>query len=313
MEQLEYNLLFRWFVGLGMDAEVWEATVFSKNRERLIAGEVARSSCGGREQAERAELLSDEHFTVDGTLIEAWASRRSYERKPDSAGAGTGARVVSCCATRRVEDGSRRRGCSSAAGGRGQAQLSGTRDYGKPPWVGGGSDGDGIGAAAEREAALSMLRKLRRRGPATLEADKAYQEERFVAALRSKTSAPRGRVCAFEELAELVEARRTRTCRFRSKSAETQTGGAGVWLDQSDGGLKQPSYEASAEWIDVSSAATAYNRFACEGCGDSSVNQEATLPRQQPASQGEQLGTKIAENQIRDRERRKFDRLEQPV
>ena len=93
MEQLDYNLLFRWFVGLGMDAEVWDPTVFSKNRERLIAGEIAQKFFAGvREQAERAGLLSDEHFTVDGTLIEAWASWRSYEAKAEPPERGTGAR-----------------------------------------------------------------------------------------------------------------------------------------------------------------------------------------------------------------------------
>jgi transposase len=92
-EQLDYKLLFRWFVGLGMDAEVWDATVFTKNRERLIAGEVAQQFFAAvRAQAEGAGLLSDEHFTVDGTLIEAWASRRSYEPKADPAERGTGAR-----------------------------------------------------------------------------------------------------------------------------------------------------------------------------------------------------------------------------
>ena len=108
MEQLDYNLLFRWFVGLGMDAEVWDVTVFSKNRERLIAGEVAQKFFAAvREQAERAGLLSDEHFTVDGTLIEAWASRRSYEPKPDPPQRGTGARGRKLLRdTHAVEDGS---------------------------------------------------------------------------------------------------------------------------------------------------------------------------------------------------------------
>ncbi len=93
IEQLDYNLLFRWFVGVAMDAEVWDATVFSKNRERLIGGEVAQEFFAAvRQQAEAAGLLSDEHFTVDGTLIEAWASRRSYERRPDPPERGTGAR-----------------------------------------------------------------------------------------------------------------------------------------------------------------------------------------------------------------------------
>src|ERR1700690_1867859 len=78
IEQLDYNLLFRWFVGLEMDDEVWDVTVFTKNRERLSAGEVAQKFFTAvLQQARGAGLLSDEHFTVDGTLIEAWAHRRS--------------------------------------------------------------------------------------------------------------------------------------------------------------------------------------------------------------------------------------------
>src|ERR1700745_4095786 len=93
MEEMNYNLLFRWFVGLEMDDEVWDVTVFTKNRERLIAGEVAQKFFQAVvQQARGAGLLSDEHFTVDGTLIEAWASRRSFEKKPDPPQRGTGAR-----------------------------------------------------------------------------------------------------------------------------------------------------------------------------------------------------------------------------
>jgi transposase len=82
MEQLDYNLLFRWFVGLSMDDRVWDATVFSKNRERLLEGDIARAFfervlCHARAQ----HLLSDEHFTVDGTLIEAWAGQKSFKKK----------------------------------------------------------------------------------------------------------------------------------------------------------------------------------------------------------------------------------------
>lgn len=82
MEELEYNLLFRWFVGLSADEPVWVPTVFSKNRERLMAGEVATAFF--REIGELAReqgLMSDEHFTVDGTLIEAWASQKSFKPK----------------------------------------------------------------------------------------------------------------------------------------------------------------------------------------------------------------------------------------
>ena len=80
MEQLDYNLLFRWFVGMDMDEPIWAPTVFSKNRDRLLTQEVARSFF--RRVVDRAAgLMSDEHFTVDGTLIEAWASQKSFQRK----------------------------------------------------------------------------------------------------------------------------------------------------------------------------------------------------------------------------------------
>jgi transposase len=82
MEQLEYNLLFRWFVGLSMDEPVWVPTVFSKNRERLLKGDIAEKFFAQViEQARAHDLLSDEHFSVDGTLIEAWASQKSFQRK----------------------------------------------------------------------------------------------------------------------------------------------------------------------------------------------------------------------------------------
>jgi len=82
MEQLDYNLLFRWFVGLNMDDTVWDPTVFTKNRERLLEGEVATAFLERVvAQAQQRGLLSGEHFTVDGTLIEAWASLKSFKRK----------------------------------------------------------------------------------------------------------------------------------------------------------------------------------------------------------------------------------------
>jgi transposase len=84
MEQLEYNLLFRWFVGLNADDPVWVPTVFSKNRDRLMDGDVAQKFFDRvLEQAAAANLTSDEHFSVDGTLIEAWASQKSFQRKDD--------------------------------------------------------------------------------------------------------------------------------------------------------------------------------------------------------------------------------------
>ncbi len=85
MEQLDYNLLFRWFVGLDLDAPVWDVTVFTKNRDRLLEGEVATTFFKQvLAQAKTQRLLSDEHFTVDGTLIEAWAGQKSVKKNAAS-------------------------------------------------------------------------------------------------------------------------------------------------------------------------------------------------------------------------------------
>ena len=93
MEQLNYNLLFRWFVGLNMDEPVWVPTVFSKNRDRLLAGEIAPAFLRQVvEQARKQGLVSDDHFTVDGTLLEAWASMKSYQVKENPPEKGTGTR-----------------------------------------------------------------------------------------------------------------------------------------------------------------------------------------------------------------------------
>lgn len=80
MEQLDYNLLFRWFVGMDMDEPIWAPTVFTKNRDRLLNQDIARSFFRRVVDCAQA-LMSDEHFTVDGTLIEAWASQKSFKRK----------------------------------------------------------------------------------------------------------------------------------------------------------------------------------------------------------------------------------------
>ena len=84
MEEIDYNLLFRWFVGLNADDEVWDPTVFTKNRDRLLEAEVAQEFLARVvEQARAKGLTSDEHFTVDGTLLEAWASTKSFQPKDE--------------------------------------------------------------------------------------------------------------------------------------------------------------------------------------------------------------------------------------
>ena len=89
VEQIDYNLLFRWFVGLGMDDGVWNHAVFSKNRDRLLTSEVAQQFFAEvNRQAKR--FMSDEHFTVDGTLIQAWASQKSFRREEMATGRAMG-------------------------------------------------------------------------------------------------------------------------------------------------------------------------------------------------------------------------------
>jgi transposase len=95
IEQLDFNILFRWFVGLGLDERVWSATTFSKNRDRLLEGDIAAAFFEAvLIHANAEQLLSDEHFTVDGTLLHAWASHKSFQRKdgpppPDSSDGGS--------------------------------------------------------------------------------------------------------------------------------------------------------------------------------------------------------------------------------
>jgi Transposase domain (DUF772) len=107
IEEIDYSILFRWFVGMNLDEPVWDVTVFTKNRNRLLEGDVAREFlCEVVKQAQAESLTSDEHFTVDGTLIEAWASLKSFHRKdqknppPDDPGNRTMNFLVGYAATR---------------------------------------------------------------------------------------------------------------------------------------------------------------------------------------------------------------------
>jgi transposase len=190
MEQMDYNLLFRWFVGLNMDDAIWDVTVFTKNRERLIKGEVAeRLLLAVVEQAHARRLLSEEHFTVDGTLIQAWANRRSFREKQDPPDKGTGARgrklLRDTHESSTDPDARLYRKSSSAAI--------------VPSYLGHvlTENRNGLvvaalatqaGAAAEREAALRMIDqqpgRARLTDAITLGADKSYHHEQFVQQLR---------------------------------------------------------------------------------------------------------------------------------
>ncbi len=193
MEQLDYNLLFRWFVGLAMDDPIWDVTVFTKNRERLLRGDIARAFFERvRAHADQRGLLSDEHFTVDGTLIDAWASLKSFQRKdaPPSTPDDPGNPTVNF-------HGERRRNATHMSTTDPQALLyrKGDRQEAKLRYQGHvlmenrhGLAVDGCLTAAdgygERAAGLEMIGAVAATRRITLAADKAYDTRDFVEALR---------------------------------------------------------------------------------------------------------------------------------
>jgi transposase len=193
MEQLDYNLLFRWFVGLEMDDPIWNATVFTKNRERLLAGEIARAFFDRVvAQARDRGLLSDEHFTVDGTLVEAWASLKSFKRKdaPAAPPEDPGNPTVNF-------HGERRSNATHASTTDPEARLfrKGGGHEAKLSYSGhvlmenrhGLAVGGCVTAStgyAERAAALELVGGQDRGGRVTLGGDKGYDTRDFVQAVR---------------------------------------------------------------------------------------------------------------------------------
>jgi transposase len=193
MEQLNYNLLFRWFVGLSMDDPIWDPTVFTKNRERLLRGDIARAFFERvLAQAQAQQLLSTEHFTVDGTLIEAWASLKSFKPKaarpagpPDDPGNPTvnfhGERRSNATHASTTDPEAR---LMRKGPGR-EAKLSYHGHVLMENRHGLAMDGcvSQATGTAERESGLAMATNL---APgATLGADKSYDTGEFVASLRA--------------------------------------------------------------------------------------------------------------------------------
>lgn len=200
MEQLNYNMLFRWFVGLNMDDPVWDATVFSKNRERLLDGDIAQAFFEKvLARARKHDLLSDEHFTVDGTLVEAAASLKSFKKKddkdqtpPDDPGNPT----VNFHGEKRTNEThqsttdpesmmcKKGKGKEAKLGYAGHVLMENrnglvvdteiTRATGK----------------AEREAGVRFSKKIGGSRRVTIGADKAYDTKEFVAALREANVTP---------------------------------------------------------------------------------------------------------------------------
>jgi transposase len=203
MEQLEYNLLFRWFVGLSLDEAVWDETVFTKNRERLLDGKIAEVFFDQvLAQAEEHQLLSDEHFTVDGTMIEAWANRRSFQEKkdPPEQGSGRGGKKLLRDTHESQSDPESRLYKKSAAGEAkpsylGHVVMENRNGLVRKPCV------TEAGTRQERDAALQMLdevlKEIRAKrkagetsGAITVGGDKGYQEKDFIEGLRNLSVTP---------------------------------------------------------------------------------------------------------------------------
>jgi transposase len=193
MEQLNYNLLFRWFVGLTMDDPIWDATVFTKNRARLIAGEVSeRLLLAVVEQAHARQLLSEEHFTVDGTLIQAWVSRRSFKEKQDPPDRGSGARGRKLLRDTHESstDPEARLYKKCAAGAAVPSYLGHLITENRNGLVV-EALATQASTTAEREAALTMLDRRKPTGARpTLGADRGYQQGPFVEGLRQRGIVP---------------------------------------------------------------------------------------------------------------------------
>ena len=198
MEQLDYNLLFRWFVGLSMDDRVWDHSVFSKNQERFLDSDLAAAFFARiLKQAASAGLLSDEHFTVDGTLIEAWASLKSFRPKdgPPPEGGGRNPAVDF--------HGEKRLNRTHASTTDPEARLfkKGKGKEAKLCFMGhvlmenrhGLVVSPRLTAAtgtAEREAAVGLVEGVPGRHRITVGADKAYDTQEFVQSLRALKAVP---------------------------------------------------------------------------------------------------------------------------
>ena len=198
VEQLQYNLLFQWFVGLSLDDAVWDATTFTKNRDRLLTGEIAEAFFAEVLAAARAQgLLSAEHFTVDGTLVEAWASQKSFRPRhedgpPPSSGGNPDVNFRGAPRRNATHQSTTDPDARLAKKGGGAATLSYAGHVLMENRHGFVVDtrltpADGYG---EIDAALSMLEALPDRPGITVAADKWYDTARFVAECRHMRITP---------------------------------------------------------------------------------------------------------------------------
>lgn len=199
MEEIDYSVLFRWFVGMNLDEPVWDVTVFTKNRDRLLDGDVAREYlCEVVRQAQEKKLTSDEHFTVDGTLIEAWAGLKSFQQKgkknrpPDDPGNPSIDFHGEKRSSQTHESTTDPDALLARKGNGKEAKLS----YNGNLLI---ENRNGLivttevfqaNGTAERDAALVMLEQIPGGGRVTVGADKAYDTKDFVAECRNMQVTP---------------------------------------------------------------------------------------------------------------------------
>jgi hypothetical protein len=200
VEQLQYNLLYQWFVGLSLDDAVWDASTYSKNRERLLDGDIAQGFFAAvLAQAREQHLLSAEHFTVDGTLLEAWASHKSFRPKdePPAPPAGGSNPTVDFRGTPRTNDTHASRTDPEARLYKKSAGTEARLCYlghalmeNRSGLIVGATVTHATGTA-ERAAALGLLRRQRRRhGHRTVGADKLFDTRGFVDETRAAGFTP---------------------------------------------------------------------------------------------------------------------------
>jgi transposase len=254
MEQLNYNLLYRWFVGLGVDDAVWVPTVFSKNRDRLLEAEVARKFLAALLSHEKVrKLLSDEHFSVDGTQIQAWASMKSFRAKDGSDEPPSPGRNGE-----RDFHGETRRNETHASTTDPQARLhrKGEGKEAKLSYIGNAmtenrhglvveTELDGATGTIEREAAKTMVVRY---SPGsrriTLGADKAYDVRAFVDDLRDLNVTPH--VAQNTSRTSAIDGRTTRHAGYAiSQQKRKRTEEPFGWA-KSIGGLARPMFRGAA-------------------------------------------------------------------
>ena len=273
IEQIDYNLLFRWFVGLGVDDAVWAPTTFTKNRDRLLDGDIAAAFFEAiLLHADRERLLSDDHFTVDGTLLEAWASHKSFQphdgEPPASGGSSSsedfrGQRRTNATHRSTTDPDARlykkARGRAAQLGYLGHVLMEHRSGLIVKTAV---TPADGYG---ERDAALLMLATIPGRHRITLAGDKGYDIRDFVTELRAMRVTPHI-AQHMTHRRSAIDGRTTRHVGYATSQQQRKRVEQGFGWMKTIGGLRKLRHRGGAlvQWIFTFTAA-AYNIVRMRG------------------------------------------------